>query len=395
MSIAAAPLSDVDPYEPAVLLDPYGAYAVLRELGPVVRLERYGVWAMARHKEVADALQDWRTFSSDAGVGLADFRKEPPWRPKSILLEVDPPYHDKTRSVLARVLSPAAVRRLRPAFEAEAERLVEALVARGEFDGMKDLAEPFPTRVFGDALGLPEAGREHLLTYGAMVFNAFGPRNPLYESSHRHAQPVVAWIGQMLARDATAPDGFAADIYAAADAGELTQDEAPLLLRSLLTAGIDTTVNGLGNALFAFATNPEQWRRLRDDPALLRGAFEEVLRYESPVQGFYRTTTEPVQVDDVEIPEGEKVYLSFGGANRDPRRWQDPDRFDISRKAGGHVGFGYGVHGCVGQLIARLEAEVVLSALARRVTRLELAGEPVRRLNNTLRGFTALPLRVD
>jgi len=395
MNRAVAPLSDIDPYEASTLLDPYGAYAALRDMGPVVRLGRYGVWAMAGYQEVAEALQDWRTFSSDAGVGVADFRKEPPWRTKSIVLEVDPPYHTKTRSVLARVLSPAATRRLRPSFEAEAERIVEALVSRGEFDGMTDLAEAYPTRVFGDALGLPEAGREHLLTYGAVAFNSFGPRNELYEASHRHAQPVVAWIGAMLARDATAPEGIAADIYAAADAGELGVDEAPLLLRSLLTAGIDTTVNAIGNALFAFATNPDQWRRLRDDPALIRGAFEEAVRFESPVQTFYRTTTRPARVGDVEIPEGEKVYLSLGGANRDPRRWPDPDRFDISRKAGGHVGFGYGVHGCVGQTIARLEAELALSALARRVARLELAGEPVRRLNNTLRGFTALPLRVE
>lgn len=395
MSTAAIPASEIDPYEPATLLDPYGAYSSLREAGPVVGLERYGVFAMARHQEVADALQDWRTFSSDSGVGVADFRKEPPWRPKSIVLEVDPPYHSKTRSVLARVLSPAAVKRLRPVFEAEAERVVEAVVARGAFDGMKDLAEVYPTRVFGDALGLPDAGREHLLTYGAVAFNSFGPRNEIYEASHRHAQPVVAWISAMLAREAMAPEGFAADIYAAVETGELEPDEAPLLLRSLLTAGVDTTVNAIGNALFAFATNPEQWRLLREDPALLRGAFEEVLRFESPVQTFYRTTTQPVQIGDAEIPEGEKVYLSLGGANRDPRRWPDPDRFDITRKAGGHVGFGYGIHGCVGQLIARLEGELVLAALARRVSRLELAGEPVRRLNNTLRGFTALPLRVS
>jgi cytochrome P450 len=390
----AIPSSELDPYAPEVLLAPYEAYATLRDLGPVVRLERYGIWAMARHAEVAASLQDWQLFSSDAGVGLSDFRKEPPWRPKSIILEVDPPYHTKTRSVLAKVLSPAAMQRLRPAFDAEAERLVEEVVERGAFDGMADLAEPYPIRVFGDALGLPEAGREHLLTYGAMAFNSFGAKNSLYEASHQDAQPVIAWINRMLARESMAPEGFAAEIYAAAEAGDIEQSEAPLLVRSFLTAGVDTTVNGIGNALFAFATNPVQWQALRDDPKLLKSAFDEVLRFESPVQTFFRTTTAPATIGDVVIPEGEKVYLSLGGANRDPRRWTNPDAFDIRRTAGGHVGFGYGVHGCVGRLIARLETDAVLSALARKVSSLELAGEPVRRLNNTLRGFTRLPLRV-
>ncbi len=393
--MSTTPSSSFDPYEPAVLLDPHPAYAALRDAGPVVWLERYGVWAMGRHQEVSSSLQDWQTFSSDAGVGLSDFRKEPPWRPKSIVLEVDPPYHTKTRAVLAKVLAPAALKQLRPAFEAEATRLVDAILERGEFDGMKDLAEIFPVKVFGDALGLPMEGRQHLLTYGAMAFNSFGAKNELYEQSHRDAQPVIAWINGMLARDAMADHGFAAEIYASADAGEIEPEEAPLLVRSFLTAGVDTTVNGIGNALYAFATNPGQWRALRENPGLVRQAFEEVLRFETPVQTFYRTTTVDTEVAGVPIAAGEKVYLSLGSANRDPRRWENPDAFDIRRKAGGHVGFGYGIHGCVGQLIARLESEVILTELARRVERLELTAFPTRRLNNTLRGFTALPLRAN
>jgi 4-methoxybenzoate monooxygenase (O-demethylating) len=394
-STPSVPILDIDPFSDAFLEEPYPFHERMREAGPVIWLERYEIFGLARFAEVDAALRDWQSFCSSAGVGLSDFRKDKPWRVPSLILEADPPLHARTRAVLARTMSPGVARELRLSFAQEAEALVERLVGQGEFDGVRDLAEVYPVKVFPDALGLPPGDRENLLPYGRMVFNGFGPRNAHFEEAMANAKPVLEWIAAKCRRESLAPTGMGAVVYAAVDAGELTAEEAPLLVRSFLSAGVDTTVNGLGNALFAFATNPEQWRRLRDDPALLRGAFEEVLRYESPVQGFYRTTTEPVQVDDVEIPEGEKVYLSFGGANRDPRRWQDPDRFDISRKAGGHVGFGYGVHGCVGQLIARLEAEVVLSALARRVTRLELAGEPVRRLNNTLRGFTALPLRVD
>src|SRR5262249_524689 len=197
--------------------------------------------------------------------------------------------------------------------------------------------------------------------YGDMAFNAFGPRNDLFHKAMAGVQPVASWIMSQCQRAALAPGGLGAQIYAAADAGELTEEEASLLVRSFLTAGLDTTVVGLGNALFCFAQHPEQWQRLRQDPSLARAAFEEVLRYESPGQTFFRTTTRPVAVAGVHLDEGEKVLVFLAAANRDPRRWEHPDRFDISRRASGHLAFGVGIHGCVGMAVARLEAEILLS----------------------------------
>jgi cytochrome P450 len=167
-----------------------------------------------------------------------------------------------------------------------------------------------------------------------------------------------------------------------------------MLVRSFLSAGIDTTVYSLGNALHCFATNPAQWSILRENPKLIRGSFEEVLRFESPVQCFFRTTTREVDVGGVRLGDGDKVLLVFGAANRDPRRWDHPNTFDVTRRAAGHMTFGTGIHGCVGQAVARLEAEAMFSALARRVAAFELTGEPTRRLNNLLRGFDTLPLRI-
>jgi cytochrome P450 len=180
----------------------------------------------------------------------------------------------------------------------------------------------------------------------------------------------------------------------AVDAGELSEDEAGMLVRSFLSAGIDTTVYGIGNALYCLARYPKQWQALRDNPNLIRGAFEEVLRFEAPLQTFFRTTTRPVEVGGVELGEGEKVLLFFAAANRDPRRWERPDTFDVNRRAAGHMTFGTGIHGCVGQAVARLETEAVLGALLKRVASLEMTAEPRRRLNNTLRGFDSLPLRI-
>ncbi len=388
------PVSTLDPFSHAFLSDPYPYHEALREAGPVVWLDRYGIWAMARHEQVRDALTDWQTYCSSAGVGLSDFRKEPPWRPPSIILEADPPLHTRTRAVLTRILSPAAIRVLRDTFDRAAEKLIARLVERREFDGVADLAEAYPLKVFPDAVGISEEGRENLLPYGTMVFNSFGPRNDLFNQAMANAGPVRDWIMSKCSRAALAPGGLGMQIFEAVDTGELTEDEAGMLVRSFLSAGIDTTVYGLGNALYCMARYPEQWRTLCENPNLIRGAFEEVLRIEAPVQTFFRTTTRAVDVAGVQLGDGEKVLLFLAAANRDPRRWDRPDTFDVTRRAAGHMTFGTGIHGCVGQAVARLETEAILTALARRVASFELTGEPERRLNNTLRGFDTLPLRI-
>jgi cytochrome P450 len=389
-----APASDIDPFGDDFLTDPYPFHEALREAGPVVWLDRYGVFAAARHADVQTALQDWRTFSSESGVGLANLSKEEVFRPRSIILEVDPPLHDRTRPVLAMALSPAVLRELRPTFETEARRLVDDLARRGRFDGVTDLAEVYPIRVFADALGLRSDGRENLLPYAAAVFNDFGPRNHLFEETRLGADAVRDWVLAQCHRAELRPGSIGARVFEAVDRGEASEDESHKLVRSLLTAGLDTTVYGLGNALFTFATHPDARDLLRADPSLARSAFEEVLRFESSVQTFFRTTTRETELGGVRLPEGAKILLFLGAANRDPRQWQAPDRFDITRKASGHVAFGYGIHSCVGQMFARLEGEIVLGALACRVERLELTGEPRRRLNNTLRGLASLPLQV-
>lgn len=391
---ANCPVSDVDPFALDFLEDPYPFHDDLREAGPVVWLEKYGIFAMARYQQVRTALTDWETYCSSRGVGLTDFATEEPWRPPSIILEADPPLHTKSRGVLMSVLSKPALQALSDDFKNTADKLVDTLVSKGEIDAVRDLAEAFPLSVFPDTIGLRKDGRENLLPYGDMAFNAFGPRNKLFERSFANAQPVVQWIMDQCQRPALAAGGIGEQIYKAADDGNVTEEEAGLLVRSVLTAGLDTTIFGIGAVLYCFARYPDQWQLLRENPKLVRGAFEEALRFVSPVQTFMRTTTRAVDVEGVEIPEGQKVVLFLASANRDPRQWEDPDRFDITRKTLGHVGFGHGIHVCVGQMLARLEAQVLLKSLVERVERIELAGEPKWRLNNTLHGVDRLPVRL-
>jgi len=387
-------LSD-DPFSTEVLTNPYPFHARLREAGPVVHLPRYDLMAMGRYAEVRASLIDWSTFVSGRGVGLADFAREKPWRPPSLLLEADPPDHTVVRTVMNEAISPRAVRGMRTAFASAADELAEALVARGRFDAVTDLAEVYPLQVFPDAVGLPADGREYLLPYGAVAFNSFGPSNKLRTDALTAAAPAHAWVLAHCEREALAPQGLGAGIWAAVDRGEITGEQAPLLVRSLLTAGVDTTVYGLANSMYALARHPEQWTALHTDPKLAKFAFDETLRWESPVQTFFRTTSVDTEVAGTPIPKDTKVLLFLGSANRDTRHWgEDAESFDIRRSASGHVGFGMGIHQCVGQPIARLEAELMLGALARRAVRLELDGDPVPRPNNTLKGWASIPVRV-
>lgn len=395
-----APVVDIDPFSSDFLTDPYPYHQQLREAGPVVWIPKYQVWAMARYQEVCEVLNDWQRFCSSAGGGLSNFNTEEPWRPPSIILEADPPLHTQTRGVLAPLLNRVALESLRSDFEQKARELVDGLAQRAHdgkvrVDGVKEIAEVFPLQVFPDAVGLQKEGRENLLPYANMAFNAFGPRNQLFEEAFKEAEPVTQWIMAQCRREALNEEGFGAQIYQAADRGDITEAQAGMLVRSLLTAGLDTTMYGITSALYSFADHPDQWQRLRDNRRLLRPAFEEVVRYQSPVQTFFRTSTESTTVAGVEIAANQKILLFLGAANRDPRQWENPDDFDITRRAVGHVGFGHGIHVCVGQMVARLEAESVLGALLDRVERIECAGEPVRRLNNTLRGLSSLLLTLQ
>jgi hypothetical protein len=388
------PHLDFDPFSIEFFADPFPTHEKLREAGPVVYLDKWGVYGVARYEQVHAVLNDPLTFCSSRGVGLSDFAKEKPWRPPSIILEADPPAHARTRGVLNQVLSATAMKPLRGHFTALAEAKVDELLTRGSFDAIAHLAEAYPLSVFPDAMGLAQDGRENLLPYASLVFNAFGPPNQLRQDAIERSVPHQSYVAAQCQRENLAPGGFGACIHARADAGDITHEEAPLLVRSLLSAGIDTTVNGIGAAIYCLARFPDQFAKLRGDPSLSRNAFEEAVRFESPVQTFFRTTTRAVEIGGHTIGEGEKVLMFLAAANRDPRRWENADSYDITRRTSGHVGYGSGIHMCVGQLVARLEGEVMMAALARKVGSIEITG-PVKRLyNNTLRGLESLPVTI-
>ena len=214
------------------------------------------------------------------------------------------------------------------------------------------------------------------MSYGSLNFNSLGPHNDIFLNAARHEQRIKDWVTEHCRRHQVRRDGLAGLVYRAVDEDRLTEDEAHLLVRSFFSAGVDTTVDGIANALHCFAENPEQWTRFRQNPSLVRNAFEEALRLKLPFQTFFRTTTRDTEIAGMQIEADQKIMISVGSANRDPRRWADPDRFDVERKNAGQLAFGVGIHSCVGQVISRLEGEALLGELAKRIRCIENAGPP-------------------
>lgn len=399
---SSVPVLDIDPFDEEVLAGPHRMHSLIRDAGDLVYIPKYEIYAVARYSAVRETLENWQDFSSAAGAGLANFRYEKPWRPPSLLLEADPPHHDAPRSVLQKILGPRRIKAYQTEWERTADKLVDCLLKHGNrdensaitIDAVPSIAEPYPLSVFPEALGLNGDGLENLLPYGNFAFNAFGPRNQLVTDDEEPIQPVMKWVGEQCPRNALTEPSLGADIWAASDDAHITEAQAPMIVRSLLTAGFDTTVYGIAAVLYHLANNPDQYQRLRREPQLIRAAIEEALRLESPVQTFFRTTTREVRIAGHRIPEGKKVLMFLGAANRDPRRWENAEEFDLSRDPSGHMAFGSGVHQCVGQHVARLEAASLLQALVPKIARIEFTGLPERKINNTLLGWGSLPLKL-
>ncbi len=362
----------------------------LRELAPVVKLSRENITMIARYEHVSAGLRDWKAFSSSSR----------PWHdPNSVrpelLLTDDPPKHTGVRAVVANALSPKALAKMAAAFNADAQTLVLALKAKSgtTIDAVAEVTRPFVYKVLPDLLGIPVQGREHMYAFGNMVWATMGPMNELFEAAMHDTGPVIDWAVSCCSRENLDPDGLGMQMFLAADRGEITQDEAKLLVGILLSAAADTTIITLANAIRAFSIYPGQYQLVRANPSLARAAFEESLRWDSPSRMAGRIAMRDVEIDGIVIPQGERCGLMFAAANRDPRKWSEPDRFDVQRDNRGHVGWGYGVHSCVGRVLANLEAEALLGALIQHVEKFEAAGEPEPWMTTIGHGPAKLPVR--
>lgn len=387
------PVWEGDMFVPETLRDPYPLYEELRELGPAVYNPTYGVYMIPRWSAVARVLKEYETFTSSAGAGMSDIRKPGNWRPAGPLVETDPPNHTPIRRALNKIMSPVVVRNWRETVMAEGEKIVDEALAKGSFDAVRDLAEEIVVRVFPTALGL-QLDRDKIVNVGDLNFNAIGPANDLYKAALKRMEPLNEWFTKAQQREALIPGGWGEQIFEAEGRGELPEGTASGLMMTILRGGMDTTISGIGYTLMHLARNPQQWEYLKANPDKSTAAFIEAIRLEAPIQTFFRTTTKDVELDGVQLKAETKCQVLPGSANRDPRQWQNPDAFDISRKTDDHLSFGHGVHNCLGQMIARLEAEAVIRPFAQKVERFEITGPIDLRLINCLRTLKELPIKV-
>ncbi|MEX0407492.1 cytochrome P450 [Aquibium sp. LZ166] len=388
------PILEWDPYAMEVLSDPYPFYKALREAAPVVELAGHGVYAVGGYKEVREVVTDHTRFSAAGSVGIYDPRKPGfEGRPPNPL-ETDPPEHDHVRAVANRIMSPLVIRKWRHVFEEKAADAIDRILADGgEFDGVGDLVEPIVFGGFPTAMGI-RFDADAIRAIGYMSFNMSGPKNELYRKGAAAGEPYMEWFLAACQSDSVAPGSIADQFFQAEAAGDLPKGFAPSVTRALVRGGMDTTMSGMTGALRLLAQHPDQWQVVEDNPARIRFVFDEALRYEAPTHIVYRTTIDDCELSGYALKGDTKIAYLPGAANRDPRKWDDPDRFDVMRDtANVHMSFGADRHNCIGQNVARMEAEVMLRELFKRVKRLEPAGDPHYLIHNQLITIDRLPLR--
>ena len=384
------PTYDVDLYSNEVVVNPYPHYRAIRDLGEAVWLEQHSMWAIGRHLDARNALSAHNIFISGKGVAANNLSNG---NSPGNLLASDPPLHTHLRKVVSKPLHPKALARIKPRIEASVGSLIDRLLARKSFDGILDLAQFLPISIVSEMVGLPDAGRRNMLEYAAAVFDLFGVDNTRTEAALPIVIKMRKYLSEQATRDKVLPEGWIAGLYDAVDLGLIKQEQVQTLMRDYLGPSLDTTIFAIGHLLHLFGQYPDQWKLLRQEPNRVGNAINEAIRLESPIRGFTRVLSQDYTIGGIKLFTGDRVLILYASANRDERRWDEPEKFDICRVLTDHVGFGYGIHQCVGMQLARLEMRSVLTAMIARVSKIKILGAPVYAKNNVLRGLETLPIK--
>jgi cytochrome P450 len=389
-SLASVPRFDGDLYAAAALRDASPFHRTLRDLGPAVWMPKRQLWAISRYDDVRAALKADTTLVSSRGVAANDIvnRGGVP-----TTLTSDGDVHMRRRQTLAQPLGAASLKAMRAHLEAEADELAARLANGGEFDAVSSFAAHLPVTVVAELVGLDDNGRANILRWAAATFNALGPMN----TRGLGALPQLLELGRYSAtldRTRVKPGGWAEKLFDAADAGAISREEANAMVIDYVAPALDTTILATAHMVWLLSTTPGAYDQLREQPELIPSVVNETLRFASPIRGFTRHAADNYHVSGTVIPKGSRALILFASANRDERHYENPDAFDVTRNPRDHVGWGHGPHTCAGMHLARLEMEILLAALLRRVSGIKV-GKPELLKNNVLQGFKALPAQFD
>lgn len=377
--------------------NPFPLYEQLRTASPVLAIPHLDLWMVFDYDSVKRALNDHASFSSSMFVAG---RGNPDW-----FFFADPPRHTKLRALITRAFTPASVAALEPRIRELACDLLDRAIASGEMDMAADLAVPLPMLVIAEMLGLPAADQPRLHRWSTVMMNlsyavtgGTSQHEAVTQAWYAATEEMKGYLALLLEERRSSPrnDLLTRLTQAEVDNERLTDYEILGFFQLLLVAGAETTTNLLNNAIICFSEHPGELARLRAAPELMSSAIEEVLRYRSPVQWFFRATTKPVELHGETIPAGKLVLPLIGSANRDPKYFAHPQRFDVARDPNPHIAFGHGIHFCIGAALARLEAHIALPEFLARVEAFEITGgpwEPRKALH--VHGPVQLPLRLE
>jgi len=383
-----------DLYSDAALADPYPIYDDLREGAPVAFLEPIGMYALTRYAHVQEALKTPEVFISGNGVMMNDPMNDA--TKSQIMLCSDGPQHQGMRRVLIRPLMPKSLAEIQDQITEEAEGLAERLVGQGSFDAVTDLAQYLPVKIVSDLVGLPEDGCEKMLEWASASFDTFGPISPRVGARMPVIEGTIGYMQKNNHPGIAKPGSWCDQLHAVAKEIGLPPEAAVMMGIDYMGPSLDTTIFAISSGVKLFAENPDEWAKLCANPDLMTSAINEIIRLESPIQGFSRTTVADYSFEDATIPAGSRVIMLYGAANRDPRQWNEPTAFNIQRDGHfNHLAFGTGAHACAGSNLAKMEMAAVFGALIKQgVTRFDLAGDGNRAINSVLRGYEALPVTV-
>ena len=380
--------------------DPYPVYAALRARAPVHRSTLLNAWLFTRHADMDAILRDHRRFGNDPRKGTLSSRQRamlPPSHEFTMLL-LDPPDHTRLRALVNRAFTRRAVNTLEPRIRAIVGSLLDAVENPADFDFMQAVARQVPVMVIAEMLGVPPRDRDRFRVWTArrarLLEPTIGRRER--EAGEAASREFDDYFRPIIEQRRAAPrDDIVSALALARDEGErLTERETLNMLRLLLVAGHETTVNLIGNGMLTLVRHPEALRQLRDDQSMIPAAVEEMLRFDSPVQADFRRVLEDCEVGGIALRKRDNVVLFLGAANRDPEVFEDPDRFDVGRGRGSHLSFGRGIHHCLGAALARLEGRIVFEMMLERFSRISLPGERPRfRKAILIRGLQSLVLR--
>lgn len=388
----AAPESSLDFYSRKAIDDPAPVYRALRDAGPVLRLTRHNVYAVSRYDEVRAVLKNDGEFVSSRGVTLNRLLNSQSAKADTVLV-TDGEAHARLRKHLIAPMRPRELDGIRARIEGTANDKIASLVGSGRFEAMSELASHLPLTIVAELVGLKAADRRQMLSWSKATFNMIGAFN---WRALRSLPSVLSMfrLQRTLRPGDVEPGTWIHRLFELRDEGTLRHSEAMGMVIDYVAPSLDTTIFATGNMLFRLARHPDQWEELIANPELVPAAVNESLRIDSVIRAFARVARCDVEVGGIRVPEGERVLVIYGSANRDERHYPEPDVFDITRDARDHLAFGHGVHACAGAALARIEMEALLRAIIEQVGTLD-AGAPTGANNNTLYGFARLPLSLE